>query len=364
MRSFSSPDMPPRKACAPTRENWMTAAPPPRMAKSPTLTWPASITLLERMTLLPTLQSCPTWLLARKAQRSPMTVAMPPPSVPGFMVTPSRMMQSLPTASVDGSPLYLRSCGWWPMEANGKTRVRAPMVVRPTTTAWLSSTTPSLSTTSAPTWQKGPIRTSSPSRAPASTIAVAWTSHLGIIRIQDHGADLGLGHHLTVHFRLAVEAPRTSAAAQLLHMIVQLVARQHRLAELGAVYPHEIHELGFVGDVEVADAQGARRLSQPLDDQNARHDRELGEVPLEERLVDGDALDADGADVGVHLDDLVDQQERIAMRQQLHHARDVGRAELFGGRSLTHSLARSSLISAPLPYQPSLLAAGALFPLR
>ena len=78
------------------------------------------MTLLEKMTLLPTRQSCPTWLLARKAQRSPITVCMPPPSVPGFMVTPSRMMQSLPTSSVEGSPLYFRSWGWWPIEANGK----------------------------------------------------------------------------------------------------------------------------------------------------------------------------------------------------------------------------------------------------
>ena len=103
--------MPPRKECAPTRANWITAAPPPMMAKSPTVTWPASMTLLEKMTLLPTLQSWPTCELARNAQRSPTTVFMPPPSVPGLIVTPSRIRQSLPTASVDGSPLYLRSCG-------------------------------------------------------------------------------------------------------------------------------------------------------------------------------------------------------------------------------------------------------------
>ena len=39
-------------------------------------------------------------------------VDMPPPSVPGLMVTPSRMRQSEPMVSVEGSPLYLRSCGW------------------------------------------------------------------------------------------------------------------------------------------------------------------------------------------------------------------------------------------------------------
>ena len=33
------------------------------------------------------------------------------PRCRGSCVTPSRIMQSAPTLSVDGSPLYLRSCG-------------------------------------------------------------------------------------------------------------------------------------------------------------------------------------------------------------------------------------------------------------
>src|SRR5262245_60038683 len=170
-------------------------------------------------------------------------------------------------------------------------RVLAPMLVRPVTTTWLASSTPSPSDTWLPTRQNAPMRTPSPSRAPGSTMAVAWTSHLGIIRIQDHGAHLGLRHHLPVDLGLAVEAPGATAAAHLAHMIMQQVARHHRFAELGAIYPHEIDELGLVGDVEVADAQSARGLRQPLDDEHARHDRELREMPLEERLVDGDRLD-------------------------------------------------------------------------
>ena len=93
-------------------------------------------------------------------------------------------------------------------------------------------------------------------------------------------------------------------------------------------------------------AQRAGRLRQALDDEHARHDRELREMPLEERLVDGDVLDADGALVAVHVDDAIDHQERIAMRQQLHHAPDIGRAELLvvpasvivRARSATHRL--------------------------
>ena len=45
------------------------------------------------------------------------------------MVTPSRKMQPEPIVSVESSPWYFRSCGSWPIEANGKIRVRAPTLV-------------------------------------------------------------------------------------------------------------------------------------------------------------------------------------------------------------------------------------------
>ena len=109
--SASTPDMPPIMACLPMRTNWCTADRPPRKAKSPTTTWPASVALLAMMTLLPRMQSCATCALAMNRQLSPTRVTMPPPSVPGFMVTCSRIWQFLPIDRVEGSPLYLRSCG-------------------------------------------------------------------------------------------------------------------------------------------------------------------------------------------------------------------------------------------------------------
>ena len=45
------------------------------MAKSPTCTWPASITLLDRMTPSPIRQSWATWALVRNTQRGPTTVS-------------------------------------------------------------------------------------------------------------------------------------------------------------------------------------------------------------------------------------------------------------------------------------------------
>jgi RecB family exonuclease len=46
-------------------------------------------------------------------------------------------------------------------------------------------------------------------------------------------------------------------------------------------------------------------------------------VALEERLVDGDVLDRHRALEAVELDDAVDQQERVAVRQQLEDLPDV-----------------------------------------
>jgi hypothetical protein len=47
------------------------------------------------------------------------------------------------------------------------------------------------------------------------------------------------------------------------------------------------------------------------------------------RLVDGNVLDADAAVVIVHFDDLVDQQERVPVRQQLHDPHDVRTGKSF-----------------------------------
>ena len=127
------------------------------------------------MTLSPRRQSCATCALARKTQRAPTIVSPVALAVPGFIVTPSRIKQSSPIVRRTGSPRYFRSCGSWPIAANGKTRVRAPMVVKPAMLTCEISSTPSPSAAPDPTWQNGPIRTPAPRRAPGSTSALGWT---------------------------------------------------------------------------------------------------------------------------------------------------------------------------------------------
>src|SRR5690606_12696860 len=119
-------------------------------------------------------------------------------------------------------------------------------------------------------------------------------------RVRDHRADLCLRHDMTIDSRLTVEPPYASPAAELADMIVELIARHYRPAELRLVDPHEIDDLRIVILAEARDAKRAGRLCQSLDDQHAGHDRKLRKVPLEERLVDRDVLDADAALVAVH----------------------------------------------------------------
>src|SRR5215213_5060872 len=62
-------------------------------------------------------------------------------------------------------------------------------------------------------------------------------------------------------------------------------------------------------------------LRHRLYDEDARHDRIIGEVPLEERLVLGHVLYPDGPDPRLELDDSVNQQERVAVRDELPYLR-------------------------------------------
>jgi hypothetical protein len=86
----------------------------------------------------------------------------------------------------------------------------------------------------------------------------------------------------------------------------------------------DYHQAALDLSALVVDHQRARGLGHGLDDQHARHHRPAGEMADEERLVHRHVLDAGARQVGIHVDDAVDQQERRPMRQQLHDADDVG----------------------------------------
>ena len=183
----------------------------------------------------------------------------------------------------------------------------------------------------APTMQNGPIRTPSPmlgrrprrsarrmdrwvcpltrvtSMAPISASATSVPSTLASPR----------NHHML------------RALVDLGHVVAHHVARHDGLAELALVDGHE-EDRAWPRRRRAwcATADRARRLRHALDQQHAGKDRLAGEMPGELRLVERDVLDADAGVVAVDLDDAVDQQERVAVRQQLQDLLDVGRAEL------------------------------------
>ena len=86
------------------------------------------------MTPSPRRQSCATWALARKTQRGAddrLRAAARGARIHRHAFADQAILADRRGAT--GSPRYLRSCGWWPIEAKGKMRVRAPIVVSPAT---------------------------------------------------------------------------------------------------------------------------------------------------------------------------------------------------------------------------------------
>ena len=110
--------------------------------------------------------------------------------------------------------------------------------------------------------------------------------------------------------------PDVAALLELLDMQFEPVAGHHRPAELGVVDGHEIDQRRLVAarscsrQMAPAVCAIASMISTP------GMTGWPGKVALEMRLVDRDVLDADRRIVAVDLDDPVDQQEGIAMRQQ------------------------------------------------
>src|SRR5690606_17336339 len=284
------------------------------------------------------MQSCATCEYARKKPLAPTVVAPRPLSVPTFIVTDSRMSQFSPMVSVVRPPLCLESCGGPPSAANACARVFAPTVVAPVTETWPARCTLSPSTTSAPTWQKGPTWTPEPSCAPGSTKAVWWMKVslvmiLGgsVCRLRRHHCRyLGLGHFRTFDDCLTCETPDVAALLELFHMYFQTISGHHGAAELGIVDGHEIDQRRLVLAGR-ANADRTSRLRHGLDDKHSRHHRLLWKMPLEMRFVRRDVLDADRGIVAVDFNDAVDEQKRIAVRQQPHQAEHVETVERIGG---------------------------------
>src|ERR1700730_9165644 len=134
------------------------------------------------------------------------------------------------------------------------------MRVGPCTAAPLPISVPSPISTPAPTTANGPTRTPWASTAPGQHSATGWT-RLVIDRNTRRGVGDGprsgaaastvyhgrredrFGYHLAVDQRLAREAAMHGAVAQHLDLVADLVAGDHRAAELRLLDADEIDQL-------------------------------------------------------------------------------------------------------------------------
>src|SRR5215212_7887554 len=316
-------------------------------APSSTETWPARVAPFAMMTWSPSVQSCAMCACAMMRQSSPVRVRRPPPSVPRWTVTNSRMRLRRPMRVSAGSPRYFKSCGSSPIDAKGKTCVSSPTSVRPSTTTWDSRRTRAPRRTSSPTVQNGPTCAPSPTSARGLTADVGWTK-TGIRRqkavsgfrrsvgstrsdrtmktgncpslhpapVGDDAHDVGLGGELTVDVRLAVHLLDAVADADGRHGDDERVAGDDGAAEAPVVDAAEEDEL-VVARLQLLKRVDGPDLRHRLQDEDAGHDGRAGEVALEEVLVDRHLLDPDDAHPLRQLDDAVNEQERVAVRQNL-----------------------------------------------
>ena len=86
-----------------------------------------------------------------KRQSFPTIVTPPPPDVPVFIVTLSRIWLRFPITSLVNSPVNFKSWGISPTVAYGKTVVPSPTIVSPTTVTLFFNMTPDFKTTLGPT---------------------------------------------------------------------------------------------------------------------------------------------------------------------------------------------------------------------
>src|SRR3954465_3228140 len=103
------------------------------------------------------------------------------------------------------------------------------------TCTWLISPQFGPITTFEPTMQYGPMIVPSPIPAPSSTRAVGSIAAIRTSSVGQHRADAGVGDNAAVHLGLAVKPPHGLAAANAAHVVLDGVARHHRLAKFAFV---------------------------------------------------------------------------------------------------------------------------------
>src|SRR5260370_12817442 len=142
------------------------------------------------------------------------------------------------------------------------------------------------------------------------------------LSLGDDAHEFTVGADLAVNFRFAPHTLNPRAKPQRGHFQDQGIAGNDWPPKTRFFDAGEQHEF-LIAIGNLAQRQNGAALGEGFDDQHSGHDRGAGKVPLKKRFVVADLLDTDDALERFYLDDSIDQQKRIAMRQKLLYAFSV-----------------------------------------
>jgi glutamate carboxypeptidase len=159
----------------------------------------------------------------------------------------------------------------------------------------------------------------------------AFAGRFGIYRLllagrarQQAAGDHAFANQLVLHIGFALEAAGGAAEGENVHLDAKLIARRYRPPEARALDTGK-HQQLIVAVLNFAEQQRGPRLRHGLNDQHTRHDGVAGKMSDEKGLVDRNILDGDDPLSTDEFDHAVDEQHRIAVRQQVEKLADTER---------------------------------------
>ena len=156
---------------------------------------------------------------------------------------------------------------------------------------------------------------------PAARRAARRPTHSRRLRVPEGEGHLSLADHLPVDTGDAPQAPHRTPQAQHRGFEEHLVARGDRPPVAHAVDAHEVDEAGVV--LRLREDQHGPRLGHRLGQDRRGQHRDPAGSGDEVALVRRHVLDPQHAFVSLQLDDSVDQQERMAVGQDLLDVLDL-----------------------------------------
>ena len=139
------------------------------------------------------------------------------------------------------------------------------------------------------------------------------------LSISDYAGKFGICAYLAVNFCFAAHAVNARAGSQRCDFQHQSIAGNHGPSKARFFYAGKEHEL-LIAILDFTQRQDRAALGECLNHQNTRHYRRAGKVTLKILFVDADLLDANHALAWDEFDDPIDEQKRIAVREEFFYS--------------------------------------------